>query len=42
MLHRTIGSGGSFGANPMEQHVGLGPSARIVVAMPIGGGGKRA
>jgi len=29
-LHRTIGSGGSFGANPMEQHVGLGPAARTV------------
>jgi len=29
VLHRTVGSGGSFGANPMEQHVGLGPSARI-------------
>jgi hypothetical protein len=29
VLHRTIGSGGSFGANPMEQHIGLGPSARI-------------
>ena len=28
-IHRTVGSGGSFGANPMEQHVGLGPSARI-------------
>jgi hypothetical protein len=30
VLHRTVGSGGSFGANPMEQHIGLGPSARIV------------
>jgi len=29
VLHRTVGSGGSFGANPMEQHIGLGPSARI-------------
>lgn len=28
-IHRTVGSGGSFGANPVEQHVGLGPSARI-------------
>ena len=28
-IHRTVGSGGSFGANPMEQHVGLGPSARV-------------
>jgi ASPIC and UnbV len=29
VLHRTIGSGGSFGANPMEQQIGLGPAARI-------------
>jgi hypothetical protein len=29
VLHRTVGSGGSFGANPMEQHIGLGSSARI-------------
>jgi len=28
-IYRTGNSGGSFGANPMEQHVGLGPSARI-------------
>jgi hypothetical protein len=28
-FHRTVGSGGSFGANPMEQHIGLGKSARI-------------
>jgi tetratricopeptide (TPR) repeat protein len=30
-IHRTIGSGGSFGASPLEQHIGLGPSARSVV-----------
>jgi tetratricopeptide (TPR) repeat protein len=29
-IHRTVGSGGSFGASPLELHVGLGPSARIV------------
>lgn len=29
-IHRTVGSGGSFGASPLEQHVGLGRSARIV------------
>jgi tetratricopeptide (TPR) repeat protein len=29
-IHRTVGSGGSFGASPLEQHVGLGKSARIV------------
>ena len=28
-IHRAVGSGGSFGANPMELHVGLGPSAHI-------------
>jgi ASPIC and UnbV len=28
-IHRTVGSGGSFGANPMEQHIGLGRRARI-------------
>jgi hypothetical protein len=28
-IYRTVSSGGSFGANPMEQHVGLGRSARI-------------
>ncbi len=27
---RTVGSGGSFGASPLEQHVGLGAAARIV------------
>jgi hypothetical protein len=29
-IYRTVGSGGSFGANPMEQHIGLGKSARIL------------
>ena len=29
-VYRTVGSGGSFGANPMEQHVGLGKSAQIL------------
>jgi cytochrome oxidase Cu insertion factor (SCO1/SenC/PrrC family)/Cu/Ag efflux protein CusF/tetratricopeptide (TPR) repeat protein len=28
-IHRTISSGGSFGANPMELHVGLGTAARV-------------
>src|SRR6266536_1510137 len=28
-IYRTVGSGGSFGASPMEQHIGLGKSARI-------------
>ena len=29
-VYRTVSSGGSFGANPMEQHMGLGKSARIL------------
>jgi len=28
-IYRTVGSGGSFGAAPYEQHIGLGKSARI-------------
>ena len=28
-IHRTVGSGGSFGASPLEQHIGLGPAAKI-------------
>jgi tetratricopeptide (TPR) repeat protein len=28
-IYRTVGSGGSFGASPLEQHVGLGKSATI-------------
>jgi tetratricopeptide (TPR) repeat protein len=28
-IHRTVSSGGSFGASPLEQHIGLGKSARI-------------
>src|SRR5262249_40457566 len=29
-VYRTVGSGGSFGANPIQQYVGLGKSAKIV------------
>jgi hypothetical protein len=29
-VYRTVGSGGSFGANPIEQHIGLGPHAKIL------------
>jgi tetratricopeptide (TPR) repeat protein len=29
-VYRTVGSGGSFGANPIQQHIGLGKSAKIV------------
>ncbi len=28
-LHRTVGTGGSFGAGPLELHVGLGTATRI-------------
>ncbi|MGH9528350.1 MAG: FG-GAP-like repeat-containing protein, partial [Terriglobales bacterium] len=28
-IYRSVGSGGSFGASPLEQHLGLGKSARI-------------
>ncbi|HXI52890.1 MAG TPA: CRTAC1 family protein [Candidatus Saccharimonadales bacterium] len=30
-LHRTVGSGGSFGANPLRLEVGLGKATRIVM-----------
>jgi tetratricopeptide (TPR) repeat protein len=29
-IYRVVGSGGSFGASPLEQHIGLGKSARII------------
>lgn len=29
-IYRTVGSGGSFGASPLQQHIGLGKNARIV------------
>jgi hypothetical protein len=29
-IYRTVGSGGSFGASPLQQHIGLGTNARIV------------
>ncbi|HVQ13122.1 MAG TPA: ASPIC/UnbV domain-containing protein, partial [Vicinamibacterales bacterium] len=28
-IHRTVNSGGSFGASPLQQHIGLGKAARI-------------
>jgi len=28
-IYRTVGSGGSFGASPLEQHIGIGRAARI-------------
>jgi cytochrome oxidase Cu insertion factor (SCO1/SenC/PrrC family)/tetratricopeptide (TPR) repeat protein len=37
-IHRSVTSGGSFGASPLAQHVGLGRKARIVsleIAWPV-------
>jgi hypothetical protein len=28
-VYRTVGSGGSFGCNPLRQHLGLGKAARV-------------
>jgi tetratricopeptide (TPR) repeat protein len=28
-IYRTVGSGGTFGASPLQQHIGLGKSAKI-------------
>ena len=30
-IYRTVGSGGSFGASPLQQHIGLGKSAETVI-----------
>ncbi len=30
VIRRTVGSGGSFGASPLQQHIGLGQDARRV------------
>jgi ASPIC/UnbV protein/VCBS repeat protein len=39
VVHRTVGSGGSFGASPLRQEIGLGPARRILdveVSWPSG------
>ena len=39
-VYRTVGSGGSFGASPIEQHLGLGKAATLVsleIQWPGGG-----
>ncbi|MGB6432305.1 MAG: CRTAC1 family protein, partial [Candidatus Acidiferrales bacterium] len=39
-IYSTVGSGGSFGASPLEQHIGLGKSAtirRIEIFWPVSG-----
>ena len=43
-IHRTVGSGGSFGGSPMRQHVGLGRGARSVtldIWWPVSGTRQR-
>jgi hypothetical protein len=43
-MHRVVGSGGSFGASPLQQHIGLGSSVRRVdveVWWPTGGTRQR-
>jgi tetratricopeptide (TPR) repeat protein len=40
-VYRTVGSGGSFGASPLQQHIGLGKSAQIEsIEIWWPGGGK--
>ena len=40
-IYRTVGSGGSFGASPLEQHIGLGKAAQIVSIEILWPGGSR-
>jgi tetratricopeptide (TPR) repeat protein len=40
-IYRTVGSGGSFGASPLEQHIGLGKSAQILSIEILWPGGNR-
>jgi tetratricopeptide (TPR) repeat protein len=40
-IYRTVGSGGSFGASPLEQHIGLGKAAQIVSIEILWPGGGR-
>jgi hypothetical protein len=40
-IYRTVGSGGSFGASPLQQHIGLGKSAQIVSLEILWPGGAR-
>jgi hypothetical protein len=44
VLHRTVGSGGSFGASPLRQEIGLGPAPRVAwveIAWPVTGAVQR-
>jgi tetratricopeptide (TPR) repeat protein len=40
-IYRTVGSGGSFGASPFQQHIGLGKSAQILSIEILWPGGGR-
>jgi len=43
-IHRTVGSGGSFGASPLRQEIGLGAAtgpARVEIFWPASGGTQR-
>src|ERR1019366_4339201 len=40
-IYRTVGSGGSFGASPLQQHIGLGKAAQIVSIEILWPGGSR-
>jgi tetratricopeptide (TPR) repeat protein len=39
-IYRTVGSGGSFGASPLQQHIGLGKSAQILSMEILWPGGR--
>jgi hypothetical protein len=39
-IYRTVNSGGSFGASPLEQHIGLGKSAQSVSIEILWPGGR--
>jgi len=40
-IYRTVNSGGSFGASPLEQHIGLGKAAQSVSIEILWPGGSR-
>jgi tetratricopeptide (TPR) repeat protein len=40
-IYRTVNSGGSFGASPLEQHIGLGKAAQSVSIEIVWPGGSR-
>ena len=40
-IYRTVASGGSFGASPLEQHIGLGKAAQSVSIEILWPGGSR-